>query len=737
MKKTFLLLSLFLFFQISLAQEDSVQKTRPKVGLVLSGGGAKGLAHIGVLKVIDSMGIKIDYIGGTSMGAIIGGLYASGYSAKELDSIFTTLDVDALLQDFTPRDSKSFYEKRNDEMYALTLPFDKFKVGLPSGLSKGLYNFNLLSRLTMSVNNIHDFNDLPIPFFCIATNIENGKEVVLDKGILPQAMIASGAIPTLYNPIEINGKVLVDGGVVNNYPVELVRKMGADIIIGVDVQDGLKNREQLQEATDLLVQVSNFSMIEKMEAKRKVTDIYIKPDIRGYNVVSFEKGKEIIPKGVSAALKFSAELKELVVQKSANNKKDNPREVLNIKEINVNDLENYTRAYVLGKLKFKPESKISFETLEKGINNLNATQNFSSIVYSFQKNGDGEDVIFNLKEKRSNMFLKFGLHYDDLFKSGVLINFTKKKLLKRNDVLSLDVVLGDNFRYNIDYYIDNGFYWSFGIKSKYSYFSKNVPNDFNNGFTLSSLGINSLNVNYSDLSNQVYLQTIFAQKFSIGTGVELKHLKIDSPTLQNIRPIFDNSDYFSIYGYMKFDSFNQKYFPKKGWYFNGEVKTYLYSSDYNNEFDEFTMAKADMGIAYTFFNKITFKLLAEGGFSIGENRANYLDFALGGYGFAPINNLRPFYGYDFVGLIGDSYVKGTFELDYEFYKKHHVNFNGNYANIGYAIFESLEGWFSKPNYSGYAFGYGYDSLIGPLEIKHSWSPETGDHHTWFTVGFWF
>ncbi|CAM4043691.1 MULTISPECIES: patatin-like phospholipase family protein [Flavobacterium] len=737
MKKTFLLLSLFLFFQISLAQEDSVQKTRPKVGLVLSGGGAKGLAHIGVLKVIDSMGIKIDYIGGTSMGAIIGGLYASGYSAKELDSIFTTLDVDALLQDFTPRDSKSFYEKRNDEMYALTLPFDKFKVGLPSGLSKGLYNFNLLSRLTMSVNNIHDFNDLPIPFFCIATNIENGKEVVLDKGILPQAMIASGAIPTLYNPIEINGKVLVDGGVVNNYPVELVRKMGADIVIGVDVQDGLKNREQLQEATDLLVQVSNFSMIEKMEAKRKVTDIYIKPDIRGYNVVSFEKGKEIIPKGVSAALKFSAELKELVVQKSANNKKDNPREVLNIKEINVNDLENYTRAYVLGKLKFKPESKISFETLEKGINNLNATQNFSSIVYSFQKNGDGEDVIFNLKEKRSNMFLKFGLHYDDLFKSGVLINFTKKKLLKRNDVLSLDVVLGDNFRYNIDYYIDNGFYWSFGIKSKYSYFSKNVPNDFNNGFTLSSLGINSLNVNYSDLSNQVYLQTIFAQKFSIGTGVELKHLKIDSPTLQNIRPIFDNSDYFSIYGYMKFDSFNQKYFPKKGWYFNGEVKTYLYSSDYNNEFDEFTMAKADMGIAYTFLNKITFKLLAEGGFSIGENRANYLDFALGGYGFAPINNLRPFYGYDFVGLIGDSYVKGTFELDYEFYKKHHVNFNGNYANIGYAIFESLEGWFSKPNYSGYAFGYGYDSLIGPLEIKHSWSPETGDHHTWFTVGFWF
>ena len=230
MKKLFLFVSLLFFFKISLGQENP----RPKVGLVLSGGGAKGLAHIGVLKVIDSLGIKVDYVAGTSMGAIVGGLYASGYNAEQLDSIFSNVDVDALLQDFTPRGSKSFYEKRNDEIYALTLPFNKFKLGLPSGLSKGLYNFNLLSSLTQHVSHVRDFKQLPIPFLCIATDAETGEKVVLDLGVLAQNMIASGALPTLYSPVEINGRVLIDGGVVDNYPIEELKSRGIDVVIGVE-----------------------------------------------------------------------------------------------------------------------------------------------------------------------------------------------------------------------------------------------------------------------------------------------------------------------------------------------------------------------------------------------------------------------------------------------------------------------------------------------------------------------
>ena len=512
MKHFFLFASLFFLSQVALGQEKSVENTRPKVGLVLSGGGAKGLAHIGVLKVIDSLGIKVDYIAGTSMGAIVGGLYASGYNAEQLDSIFSKIDVDALLQDYTPRESKSFYEKRNDEIYALTLPFNKFKLGLPSGLSKGLYNFNLISSLTQQVSHVRDFDELPIPFLCIATDAETGEKVVLDSGILAQNMIASGALPTLYSPVEMNGRLLIDGGVIDNYPVEELKARGLDIIIGVDVQDGLKTREELKGVTSVLAQINNFSMIEKMEGKQKATDIYIKPDIKGYTVVDFEKGNEIIAKGKEKALEFIKELAPYGNSNAKNDKRIVFQDSIYIKDIVFNNLDNYTRAYIVGKLKFKRNSKISNSQLQKGILNLNATQNFSAINYSFEKMQDGDKLILQLKENENNTFLKFGLHYDDLFKSGILLNYTKKRLIAKNDVASLDVILGDNIRYNFDYYIDNGFYWSFGFNSKLTTFNRNITSNITDDAVFNTTA-NAINVDFFDLSNQAYLQTIFAQKF--------------------------------------------------------------------------------------------------------------------------------------------------------------------------------------------------------------------------------
>jgi NTE family protein len=671
------------------------------------------------------------------MGAVIGGLYASGYTANQLDSIFSRIDVDALLQDYTPRESKSFYEKRNDEIYALTLPFNNFKLGLPSGLSKGLYNFNLMSKLTQHVSDVRDFDKLPIPFLCIATDVETGEQIVLDEGILAQAIIASGALPTLYSPVEINGRLFIDGGVVNNYPVEELKNRGVDFIIGIDVQDGLKNREQLKDVTAVLAQINNFSMIEKMEGKRNLTNIYIKPDIKGYSVVSFDKGKEIIKKGNEKANEF---IKELLPLRNIDERpvyKVVQNDSIFIRDITFNNLENFTRAYIVGKLKIKRNTKVPIAQIEKGISNLNATQNFSAISYSFEKTQSGERLALQLKENKNNAFLKFGLHYDDLYKSGVLVNYTHKKLIVKNDVASLDVILGDNFRYNFDYYIDNGFYWSFGFNSKFNSFNRNIATDFSNGIVFTDLGINSINIDLTDITNQAYVQTIFAQKFSFGAGLEFKYLNIESETLENTTPIFDKSNYLSAFGYLKYDSFNQKYFPKKGWSFSGDLKTFLYSSDYTNEFERFSIAKADVGIVFEPLRRATIKLQSEGGFAIGERSISFFDFVLGGYGFVSTNNIRPFMGYDFLSLAGDSYVKGTVTLDYEFYKKHHVNFTGNFANLGNRIFEHIEGWLTKPQYTGYGFGYGMESIIGPLEIKHSWSPETKDHYTWFSVGFWF
>ena len=730
------LLCFALFINIQTA--NSQVQNRPKIGLVLSGGGAKGFAHIGVLKVLEQAGVKVDYIGGTSMGAVVGGLYASGYSATQIDSIFKATNFDELLQDYIPRTSKNFYEKRNDELYAISLPFNKAKIGVPIALSKGLYNYNLLNQLTRNFRHVRDFSQLPIPFICIATDIETGKEVLLNKGYLAQALLASSAFPTLFSPVEIDGKLLIDGGVTNNYPVEEVRKMGADIIIGVDVQDELKDRKSLKEATRILVQITNLQMIEKMQGKIDQTDIYIKPDVESFGVITFDKGEEIIKKGEEATFVVYERLKalgNLDTYKIQNLRKSS--DSIFIKDIQINNLENYTRAYVIGKLGFKPNKKISYKDLNIGINKINATQNFSTISYTLnQVDEKGDRLIVNLTEAKTKTFLKFGLHYDGLYKSAILTNLTQKRLFFKNDVTSFDLILGDNFRYNFDYYLDNGFYWSFGLKSRYNSFNKNVATDFSNGDILTAQNLSTININFSDLTNQAYVQTVFVQKFQLGLGIEFKNLKIKSATLQNSSQLFENSNYLSGFGNIKYDSYDNKYFPKNGVCLSGDFQTYLYSSNFSGDFNPFSIAKADFGFAKTFFKKATVKLQTEAGFAIGNQSVSYFNFVFGGYGFSTVNNFKHFYGYDFLSFAGDSFVKTTATFDYEIFKKNHVNFSANYANAEDNLFSTTD-WISKPKYTGYAIGYGLETIVGPVEIKYAWSPELSKGFTWFTVGFWF
>lgn len=732
--KKYIFLLLVVFSGLTLFAQ---RKDQPKIGLVLSGGGAKGFAHIGVLKVIEEAGIKIDYIGGTSMGAVVGGLYASGYNAAQLDSIFKDTNFDELLSDYIPRETKNFYEKRNDDVYALVLPFNNYKIGIPDALSKGLYNFNLLSRITRNVRHVRDFNQLPIPFLCIGSDIETGEQVVLNKGNLARAMIASSAFPSLFSPVEYQDRFLVDGGVVNNYPIDEVRKLGADIIIGVDVQNDLLDRKALNDATKILVQITNLHSVDKMKENILKTDIYIRPDIRDYGVMSFDSGQEILSKGEEAAFSVFERLKQLGVA-SGNYKKSKLKiqvDSLQIEDVNCNKLKNYTKDYVYGKLRFKPGAKISYNQLQKGINNLNATENFSAIDYSFEDTNDKDDLNLVLKENPTDTYLKFGLHYDGLYKSAILVNLTHKKNFFKNDVASLDVILGDNFRYNFDYYVENGYNISLGFKSYLNTFNRNIEGQITN-FDFDDLGINSLNVDLFDLTNQLYLQTMFARRFLIGAGLEHKYLSINSRTLDNIDPVIDRSHYLSVFGRLDFDSMDNKFFPTKGWSFSGDIHSYLFSSDYTKEFAPFSIAKANFGIAIPLFKSFAAKIQTEAGFAIGAKSVSFFNFILGGFGYNVDNNFSHFYGYDFLSLGGNSYVKSTLSLDCEIFKNNHINFTANYANIGEDIFETVN-WVSIPKISGYAIGYGLETAIGPIEIKRSWSPETNSGFTWFSVGFPF
>lgn len=727
-----------------------------KVGLVLSGGGAKGFAHIGALKVIEEAGIKIDYIGGTSMGAIVGALYASGYSAKALDSIFRNTDFTALIQENLPRDAKTFYEKENSEKYALTLPFDNFKISFPSALSSGQNVYNELVRMLYHVHEIDDFNKLPIPFFCIATNVETGDEVLLNKGYLPAAIMASGTFPSLFEPSEINGQLLIDGGVINNYPIDKVLKMGATHIIGIDVQHGLSSRENLSSATEILLQINNYRSVKDMVEKSEKTDIYIKPDIDKYSVIDFNLFNEIINKGEIAARENYTSLKELALRQNKKIIDKAPiiiQDSIEINDLIINGSENYSRGFIKGKLRLPAENKISFQRLHKGVSNLSATGSFKSIRYELKANEGKTDLVLNLNENPNKTFIRMGVHYDNLLNTAGLINLTKKNILFDDDVVSFDFILGDNVRYNFQYYIDKGSYWSFGITSRFVGFNQGIDyRILESNFDVPiNPNINSIDLDVSDVTNQIYGQTVVKEEFAFILGLEHKSLKfstrtigqqtsIDSAPLNetntNERLYFERSNFYSTYGKLKLDTYNDKFFPTSGLFFEGDLHFYLASSDFNDNFKEFSVVQARMGTAFSLAKKLSLNLETQGGFKLGISPVTSFDFVLGGFGAQRINNFIPFFGYDFLGLPGNSFVKGLAKIDYEFAPKNHLVFAANYANVDDDLFRTGE-WFTAPDFSGYGIGYGWESFIGPVQFMYSWSPERSNSNLFFSVGYWF
>ncbi len=745
-----LVLTLLLFASIGncvLAQKESLKEDL-KVGLVLSGGGAKGLAHIGVLKVIDEVGVKLDYIAGSSIGAVIGGLYASGYTGKQLDSIFHTVDFNNLIQDKLPRRAKTFYEKEDAEKYALTLPVVKGKIGLPKGISNGQNFYNFYSKLTTHVKDVQDFSKLPIPFFCTATNIETGKGIIFDKGYLPEVVVASGALPSVYSPVLYKNKLITDGGITDNYPVEEIRRRGVELVIGVDVQDTLMNREELNSLTDIMLQINNFRTINAMKKKKPLTDVFIRPDIKRFSVVSFDDGEEIIKEGVSAAKLHLDKLKE-IAQKQPERKQVKqavlPTKSIKIDKVVINKNVNYKKSYIEGKMKLRTPQIVELESLKRGLDNLYATKNFQNIRYHiFTDSLKNNTLNVNIRERKTKTYFRFGLHYDDLYKSAAIVNYTRKKLFFQNDVLSFDAILGRRPRYTLDYYIDKGYYWSVGLHHRFYRFGRSLDFDFvRNRRNLPDIPINFIDITYLDVTSQLYAETLLSQSLAFRLGVEHKFLKIETDDVglsdNNVRgTVLEDIDYYSFFSELTYDSLDNKYFPSKGLFFKANFRAYPISSRSASSFDEFAVTRANLKYATSIGKHVSLVGELASGIRLGRSSdVNPLDFFLGGFGNKTINNQIPFFGREFLELTGDSFIKSAFILDYKLLGSHHLNATANYANIGEKIF-NIDKWFRRVGFSGYAVGYGYDSVLGPMQLKYAFSTDPGvGGRIFISIGYWF
>lgn len=717
-KKLFYLLIFFAYLTTnSQIKENLVIPKNPRIGLSLSGGGAKGFTHVGVLKVLDSLGVKIDYISGTSMGAIVGGLYASGYTGKDIEKIVMDTDFYSLITDPKTRQETSFFNKSVDK-YLFSVPLKNGKISFPSSISTGQRNVYMLKELLRNVSTIDDFSTLPIPFLCIATNLESGQMKIFEKGDLVSSILASSAFPSLLEPVKIGDSIYVDGAMSVNFPSKPLKDKGIDIVIGVDLNQPLAKRDNLNNMISILNQIIDFGIQKETINQYKYTDINIKPDLTGMTATSYDNKRKILDSGYVEALKYADILKELPKRKFERIRSSiNPiySSVYKIDSLVVENGKIYKSNYVRGKMGLKLPSMQTYGSINKMLDKLYATNNYKFINYDIVQENNSYYLKLNVTEDDTRHFLKFGLHYDEIFKTGLLLNYSAKRLLFRNSNLSLDVVIGDSPRYYFNYFIDNGYIPGFGLYSSgMSFDLKNFDNN-----TVES---------WKWLRNEAYIQSVWKDKFAIGGGLSHDYFVSEKNGLDERTEKFLNP-----YVFVKSDTQNDKDFATKGFYLNAEGKILdLFGDDLEKKP---ILVKADIKMNFYISKMFTYRLNLYGGITIGENNLpSFYQYRVGGIFEQPMGNFKRFGGYQFASLNDNNVFMASNDFQFRFGKNYFLVGNFSIANLFNSIkFEDAV----KLNYSSIGLTAGYKSPFG--QIKLNISKSLNKHQGVFSVilGHWF
>ncbi|PKQ61889.1 hypothetical protein BZG02_14675 [Labilibaculum filiforme] len=704
---------------------------RPKIGLVLSGGGAKGFAHVGVLKVIDELGIPIDYIAGTSMGSIIGGFYAIGYSAVDIEKIILDQNWEDLLSDHVSREFVPIYEKKDFERYILSFPIKPKGIELPRGIVGGQNVINLFERLTINYHNQTDFKKLPIPFLCIATDLETGEAVVLDKGYLPQAMRASMAIPTFFAPIEIDGKLLADGGMINNFPVKELINMGADIVIGVDVQAGAKSKKELKSLLDIINQTASLMALNNFKDNLKYCDIYIKPKIDEYTVGSFQDADSLIRRGEVVAESFIPTLLELKdkykLEKSVVKAYVPPCDSTTffLKDIEVEGLNEVSYSLLAGKLNLATNSRFSLTQLQDGIKRVYGSRYFDHV--DFKMRGEEEkSLLVNVTERTTKRF-NVGLHYDSDNNAAVILNTTFRNKLRSGSRLSFDLKLSENPRFKTTYTIDNGLKPGLNVEAE---FNDSEVYVFENGKKLASYDFNYLKFD-------VNTHSIFKESYLFGLGGKIEYYNINSEfSIPDILDARDDDYFFSYYAFLNLDSHDKAYYPKTGMSLYGEYKLVT-----NNGISVDGMERP-ASVAYVKFQKAisvspTFTIYPKfyGRVVWGKNIPNFYMSYTGGVDQTDYFDIQiPFVGLERMEVASTNSFVFRADFQYELFRNNYLILKANAGKLNDDVDEALRhGEWIK----GVGLTYSYNSIIGPIEFTLMYSDRKSGISNYVNLGFWF
>lgn len=736
MKKYFVSFFLLVFLFIS---GNVMAQHRKKVALVLSGGGAKGTAYIGAIKVIEEVGIPIDYVVGTSMGAIVGGLYSVGYTTTQLDSMVRTQDWEMLLSDKIERKRQTLTERENSEKYILSIPFSKKeKQIMDSGIVRGDNLDDLFSELIPEYNDSIDFNKLPIPFACVAVNLLDGKEVVLRNGRLAESIRASMAIPGVFTPVKKGEMVLVDGGLLNNYPADVAKAMGADIILGISVQKDLRNEHKLKNVMDVVSQVTDVACRNKYENNKLLTDLFIKIDTEGYGSASFSSIAidTLIYRGEKNARENQTQLYDLKKKIGLDASFIPPQRTpfsypstnksISVSRIIMPKSERKHINKAFEQHNIREYAEVNIEQIENAVDELREKLPGVEFEYKLKPSCDGQ-VLEVRSDKKENDNIKLGVRFDSEEIAALLVNAQMQLNTFAPSSISLTGRLGKRYLAQLDYVIEPTLKKRFNLSYAYRY------NDLN----IYQKGQRAYNVTYHQHTSKVCFSDEWLRnlRYEVGMSFEYYHnknlLTLNPDNNRNLR-----AEHFLNYFFnLKYSSLDNSYFPMCGMAFQAD---YILHTDNFYQYDNHAPFSAVIASWTVALPLKTERLIVMpsiyGRVLIGNHVSDVYANVLGGDIIGRyMPQQLPFVGISNIELVEKSILASNCKLRYKIFGEHYISLSGNIALTDNKLQDVLGGELIY----GIGIGYGFNSKLGPLEATVGYSGYTDKINCFANLGFYF
>ena len=750
-----------------------IREQRPTVALVLSGGGAKGAAHVGVIEYLEELQIPVDMVLGTSMGGLIGGLYSLGYTVQEIDSLVRNMDWPWVLSDKLSREYISYTDIKYKEKYLLSIPFyyekdyyrmrlaedfrfdtgeheilhigadhestietlkHNFLGSLPSGYIYGQNVSNLISSLTIGYQDSTSFRNFPIPFACVAADMVTGKTKVWHEGKINDAMRSTMSIPGMFTPVRVGGMVLVDGGLRDNYPTTLARSMGADIIIGVDLSQKQKSYLQINNIADIVVQGIDMLGRDAFENNVNVPDIKIKPSLPEYNMMSFnsEAIDSIIVRGRRAAQEQDSLLRIVAARTSGKevvSRKpkayDFHADSLVISEIDIKGVLPREREILKERLRLRLGQKFSREELDHIVARIYGTQAYHYVTYELLGDKEPFKLVLTCRKGPIHQF-GLGVRADTEEIVSVLLNvgFNAHKLQGHSYDLTGKISANPYLQFR--WYYDTPKIPTINVSCQIRWTDMNTLN----------FGNNVLSLSYFNARQEFYVSNLKWKKLDVRAGLRNDVFDVRNIKSEQIIGDYDFSqlknDFISIFVDGRTDTFNDGYFPTKG--INAGASYSWTFGGFPRSFNHFHTVTADAKVVVPAGEIFAFIPSANVRFLLGNDvPVAYFNAVGGSLAGRYVDQQLPFIGVTNLHAMKNLLTMARMDFRFRLMRNHYLTGIVNYVRDGDSFNDYLVGL----GYFGAGLEYAFDTIFGPLKANVHWSNMTNKVGFYISAGYNF